>query len=664
MRARLLAMADARRPDSALLESALDHGRPGVLRAAAALAAGQVGARGFAPRLRVLLADGDTAVAASAAFALGLLRDSTSVDALAATFAEGGVVAREAGWALGEIGAPAREAIEYLLRRLGTAGAAAAPATLPRTSAAFEGMTSPRAGAAERAAVLLAAQRLRPVPVALVIPYLPAPNAQAVRGADADRPAWAAVYALTRSPAPAAVRPLLDLVRTPDVGVRALVASGLRRAAAGDSLARDVVPALQLLARDPQPHVRINAVRALGSFGASGRDALVQALSDADVNVRVAAAQSIGRAVTDAAAWSALWAADTTFMVRRSLLASAAQAGVTLPGQDEWTRSADWRLRLGAAEASAGASREIVQRLALPMLRDPDGRVRAGALGVVAAFADSSAVPEVRRALLTALESDDDFYARATALQALGASARAAEVPVVLRAYARSRGDSANDARIAAVAYLAGAWRRDSAAFGDSLRTALATLPAPLDPLEREPAGGLSPFRGWPGREGTARAIDWYRGVLQATLQPTLEGRPPMAHFSTERGEIVIELLGADAPITVYNFLSLARADFYRGSRFHRVVPNFVAQDGDPRGDGNGSPGYAIRDELNRQRYERGAVGMALSGPDTGGSQYFLTHSPQPHLDGHYTVFGRVVRGWDAMDKLVQGDLILRIDVR
>jgi cyclophilin family peptidyl-prolyl cis-trans isomerase len=93
------------------------------------------------------------------------------------------------------------------------------------------------------------------------------------------------------------------------------------------------------------------------------------------------------------------------------------------------------------------------------------------------------------------------------------------------------------------------------------------------------------------------------------------------------------------------------------------VVPGFVAQDGDPRGDGNGGPGYAIRDELNRRRYARGAVGMALSGPDTGGSQYFLTLSPQPHLDGHYTVFARVVGGLEVMDALVQGDRIIEVEV-
>jgi cyclophilin family peptidyl-prolyl cis-trans isomerase len=132
----------------------------------------------------------------------------------------------------------------------------------------------------------------------------------------------------------------------------------------------------------------------------------------------------------------------------------------------------------------------------------------------------------------------------------------------------------------------------------------------------------------------------------------------------TERGTIVLQLLAREAPLTVQNFVTLARRGFYDGLRFHRVVPNFVVQDGDPRGDGNGGPGYAIRDELNPVRYERGVVGMALSGPDTGGSQYFITHSPQPHLDGHYTAFGRVVSGLDVLDALVQGDQIRRVHVR
>jgi cyclophilin family peptidyl-prolyl cis-trans isomerase len=131
----------------------------------------------------------------------------------------------------------------------------------------------------------------------------------------------------------------------------------------------------------------------------------------------------------------------------------------------------------------------------------------------------------------------------------------------------------------------------------------------------------------------------------------------------TARGRIVITFDGVQAPLTVLNFATLADRRAYDNLRFHRVVPGFVAQDGDPRGDGEGGPGYAIRDELTLLPYSRGAVGMALSGPDTGGSQYFLTLTPQPHLTGHYTVFGAVTAGLGTMDELVEGDSIDSIRV-
>jgi cyclophilin family peptidyl-prolyl cis-trans isomerase len=148
---------------------------------------------------------------------------------------------------------------------------------------------------------------------------------------------------------------------------------------------------------------------------------------------------------------------------------------------------------------------------------------------------------------------------------------------------------------------------------------------------------------------------------VRTRVLPALAGKLPRAEIETERGTITIELWAADAPLTVDNFLSLVHRGYYEDVRFHRVVPDFVAQDGDRRGDGNGGPAYTIRDELNRRRYGRGAVGMALSGPDTGGSQYFLMLAPDPHLDGGYTVFGQVTGGWEVLDALVQGDLIERI---
>ena len=125
-----------------------------------------------------------------------------------------------------------------------------------------------------------------------------------------------------------------------------------------------------------------------------------------------------------------------------------------------------------------------------------------------------------------------------------------------------------------------------------------------------------------------------------------------------------LELFAEAAPITVDNFVSLARRGYFDGRAWHRVVPNFVIQAGDPRGDGNGGPGYAIRDELNPHRYGRGTLGMALSGPNTGGSQFFVTHSAQPHLDGGYTVFGRLRSGGEVLDRIVQGDRIVRITIR
>jgi len=147
------------------------------------------------------------------------------------------------------------------------------------------------------------------------------------------------------------------------------------------------------------------------------------------------------------------------------------------------------------------------------------------------------------------------------------------------------------------------------------------------------------------------RALSRKNGTVKAVL-------------ATEKGTFTIDFLPEDAPLTVDNFVKLARAGYFNGLEVHRVVPNFVMQDGDSRGDGNGGPGWSIRCEVNIIPYERGAVGMALSGKDTGGSQWFVTHSPQPHLDGGYTVFGKVNEaGMKVVDKIVRGDKILSVRI-
>jgi cyclophilin family peptidyl-prolyl cis-trans isomerase len=160
-------------------------------------------------------------------------------------------------------------------------------------------------------------------------------------------------------------------------------------------------------------------------------------------------------------------------------------------------------------------------------------------------------------------------------------------------------------------------------------------------------------------------------------IRPAPEGRPvnydalvvvnpavsPHVFIETDKGNIEIELDVLDAPLTCENFIALARKGYFNGLMFHRVVADFVVQTGDPRGDGSGGPGYTIRDELNQEAYSRGTVGMALAWKDTGGSQFFITHSPQPHLDARYTVFGRVVSGMEVVDTITQWDVMKSVRV-
>jgi len=133
--------------------------------------------------------------------------------------------------------------------------------------------------------------------------------------------------------------------------------------------------------------------------------------------------------------------------------------------------------------------------------------------------------------------------------------------------------------------------------------------------------------------------------------------------LKTEKGIVTLVLLKTHAPFTVLNFVKLVRRKFFDGLTFHRVVPNFVVQGGDPRGDGWGGPGYTMRSEYGLMNYERGSVGVASAGKDTEGCQFFITHTAQPHLDGRYTIFARVVSGMDVVDRLQVGDRILGMEV-
>jgi cyclophilin family peptidyl-prolyl cis-trans isomerase len=129
------------------------------------------------------------------------------------------------------------------------------------------------------------------------------------------------------------------------------------------------------------------------------------------------------------------------------------------------------------------------------------------------------------------------------------------------------------------------------------------------------------------------------------------------ARFKTQRGEIDAELFAADAPKTVENFINLARAGFYDGTTFHRVIPGFMAQAGDPTGTGRGGPGYQFGDEFSSRRHDSaGVLSMANAGPGTNGSQFFITYGPPPHLDGKHSVFGRVTSGMDVLTSIRERD--------
>ena len=150
---------------------------------------------------------------------------------------------------------------------------------------------------------------------------------------------------------------------------------------------------------------------------------------------------------------------------------------------------------------------------------------------------------------------------------------------------------------------------------------------------------------------------------------PKQEAKPmaeplPQVTIQTAKGNIVLELAEDDAPNTVANFISLVEKGYYDGLKFHRVIAQFMIQGGDPTGTGSGGPGYVIADEFSpRLKHDRGVISMANAGPNTGGSQFFITHVPCPHLDGKHAVFGRVTSGMEVVDAIKQGDKMVKVTV-
>ena len=338
----------------------------------------------------------------------------------------------------------------------------------------------------------------------------------------------------------------------------------------------------------------------------------------------------------------------------------------------------DWR-------AAAGVAAGLGEVAALPETVSNKSELAATAQNLLRAMLDyrnsglnintlvavhsEYAIPDVLRALAAfkppdlatvarAHLNDSDVIVRSAAADILGDLPPSEENNrLLIQAWPKAANDTLNDAALSILDAL-GKQKTDKA--NDQLKEALKSG----DPLIRRraaaalKASGGGDFSAQIGMVHTRNTdADYRRALLRI-------GKNVRAVVTTSKGSFTIEFLPDAAPLTVDNFVQLAQRNYYRNVTIHRVVANFVIQDGDPRGDGNGGPGYQIRCEINQVPYERAAVGMALSGKDTGGSQWFVTHSPQPHLDGGYTVFGRVVAGMDVVDKIVRGDVIQSIEIR
>jgi cyclophilin family peptidyl-prolyl cis-trans isomerase/HEAT repeat protein len=614
------------------------------IRRRAALAIGRVGlAEGVAP-LVGLLADSDPEVRQMAAFALGLLRDKSAREPLVRALDDASpLVQGSAAEALGQIGDPATaEAVGRFVGQIVASGAFAQPPGDDDDARRDTPTAACRLG-------LFALVRLKAYP-ALAAAVLDAGGQPRVRW-------WPVAYALQRIEDARALPALLTLARDQHPVTRAFAVKGLATLKDPSAL-----PVLMPLVSSGDRAVLIETVRALGGIGdPSAGQALLRIIHDAaaDPHVRLEAVGAIGNLRAPGVAEALLDVlSDPSAPVRAAALRSLAVADpdnfmTVLSGLDpdpHWSVRAALATLLGTMTLEAGRPRLT------SMLVDSDQRV----IPFVLAALVKLKAPDAAAILLERLKADDPIV-RAAAAAGIGELKPPGGTQALTEAYRFGERDATYAARGAALTALekygaAVALPVLTTALADkdwAVRVRAAALIRQLDPNR---AGGDIDASIRPAP--TTVAPDTY--VSPRLVDPTVSTQ---AYLDTDRGTIQIELAVLDAPLTVENFISLARKGFFNGLSVHRVVPNFVMQDGDPRGDGEGTPGYTIRDELNERPYLRGAVGMALDWADTGGSQYFIAHSPQPHLDARYTVFGRVIAGMDVVDKIQPWDVIRSVRI-
>jgi cyclophilin family peptidyl-prolyl cis-trans isomerase/HEAT repeat protein len=640
--AALLRAEDRRLYDPEWFEPGLRSSDP-VIRRQAALGAGRIqDHRALRPLLAVLDAP-DTVGQAEAMFALGLLGDTTAVGAILARLARPDPLAagavREAPAALAKLGTPAaRSAFQAIL-------------------AGEPGPLGPERRRLMLPGLLVEGWRFgRAAPIEEAIPYL----------ADADdQVRWRAAYLLGRTRASRGVPALLGSVTDRHPWVRQYAVRGLTRAAS-DSAGLDhatVTGALLRALRDRDSGVRVNALQSLATFGDSGHaGAILPLLRDPVPNVRLQAITALGTAGGETARAALTRLADDrrgAVVIRREALIGLLRrdtATVVLRA-GQFARSADPALRLLATEL-AGAARAGDPASLGHLLWDPDVAVRAAALGALGAVHPSLGAQV--DSMLPGLLEHPDRRLRGVAISHL--ARRPPNLEVTRELIAAWEREIARPEDAAGLLPLLSALRRAWEAGGEPGATVAQALfhasSRPADYLLRRAAQGwpeLAEHWGavWPAEVRYSDAE--YRELARRYLTGGREARPRIRLSTAGRGTVTIELLGDQAPLTVANFLGLADQGYFDGGRWHRVIPNFVVQDGEggPRAIHRVAP---IRDEINPVRYDLPVLGMALSGPDTGTSQWFINLSPQPHLDGGYTVFGRVVGGEQALARILQGD--------
>ena len=577
-----------------------------------------------------------------AAFALGLIGDGSAEAALAPLLTDASPRVRgRAAEALGLIGGKAAaEAIGQMVAEYARSTAVAAMSPDEEVDPIAPEADAFRLG-------LFALARLKA--------YGPMAGA-VLTGSQPVTTWWPVAYALQRVEDPRAAPALLQLLGSNGRYTRAFAARGL----GGLKDASAVKPLIALLepAAKAGLELTVAAIRALAQLEASDAVASLSRLAGTAAvhpNVRLEAVKALGRirAADGLATVQDLWTDEWPDLRAAAFRAAAAidqeSFMIVLAGLEP---DRHWRVRRAIAETLGTLPAAQATDRLRSMLQDEDKRVIPAVLTSLARVQASDL-----RTLLVQRLDNPDFVVRATVARELGTLKPDGGADLLRQAFKTAQADSAYAARTAALEALAAYGAAEATS---TLVQALADPDWAVRVRAEELLAKLEP-----GAAATRTIAPAPGAPIAPYADPGLIGpvSSPHVFIETAYGTIEFELAVLDAPQTTRNFMELARKGFFNGLEVHRVEANFVVQDGDPRGDGEGGPGHTIRDELNQRPYVRGTVGMALEWRDTGGSQFFITHSPQPHLDARYTAFGHVVNGMDVVDRIKPGDVIQRIRV-